>query len=234
MKRGVVPVFSVLLLSIAVSSCSNQTEGSKSDDSVLQVIPDTHTTLSIEPAPSYEPVLPVPAVTFYEKNYKVFSEADLIGNRPLKSYLEDPSIPQKFKDVFTTQGDSLGTDEASLAIIDSLFSVDAARKPFYFLLYTHCMWWADTQMAEQMSSASERYATNRTQELLDYFSNNQLTTVQDYYNWAESIAMGLSLLGEGVEETPVEQLTKQMEENTEPSRRNEVRAFTDKVSSYIP
>jgi hypothetical protein len=119
-----------------------------------------------------------------EKNFRQIGLDEKIGNLSLRDYLSDKEIPQVFKDVFQ-QRRRLDDDEKTLAIIDSLSSIDKKRHPFYFVLVTRTMWWADGAFAEPLGMAAKDYVESNTQQFLDYFSVEPVLTTFDFEQWAK-------------------------------------------------
>jgi len=118
-----------------------------------------------------------------EKNFRQIALEEKIGNRTLKEYLLDEKIPQTFKDVFQ-QKQKLTDDEKTFALIDSIFSSDKERHPFYFVLVTRTMWWSDGAFSEPLGMAARKYVENSTQKFLAYFSTELTLTSFDFERWA--------------------------------------------------
>ncbi len=171
--------------------------------------------------------------TYYEKNFHRIGEEEMIGSKPLKKYLSDIGIPEKFKEIFITDGDSLNSEETSLALIDSIFSDDFERQPFYFVLFTRSMWWADGSFAEPLYIAAKRYAENETPTLLSYLTTEKVISDADYSNWAEGIAMEISISAEGLEKEALQNLRENMLQNTSKQEHAEVEKFIDKIDSHL-
>jgi len=119
------------------------------------------------------------------ENFRQIASDETIGNRTLKDYLSDEKIPQTFKIVFQ-QRKNPDVDEKTLAIIDSLFSTDKERLPFYFLLVTRTMRWADGAFAEPLGMAVKEYIESNTQQFLTYFSTEIVLTQFDFKQWAKT------------------------------------------------
>jgi hypothetical protein len=118
-----------------------------------------------------------------KKNFRQIDLNETIGNRTLKDYLSDEKIPQTFKNVFL-QKQKLTDNDETLALIDSLFSTDKERHPFYFTLVTRTTWWSDGAFSEPLGMAIREYVESNTPQFLAYFSTEAVLTQFDFKQWA--------------------------------------------------
>ena len=82
--------------------------------------------------------------------------------------MADDKIPNVFKTVF--QGErALNDDEETLALIDSLFSKDSERNPFYFVLVTRTMWWSDGAFSEPLGENAKKYIETEDETIFEVF-----------------------------------------------------------------
>ena len=120
-----------------------------------------------------------------EKNFRQIGIDEKIGNRTLKDYLSDKKIPQIFKDVFQQKQSIFEDEEKTFPIIYTLSSTDKERHPFYFVLVTRTMWWADGMFAEGLGMEARKYVESNTRQFLDYFLTETVLTSYDFKQWAK-------------------------------------------------
>ncbi len=190
---------------------------------------DSIENLALAQVPVQEPV-----TSYYEKNFRAVETSEVIGNRTLKAHLSDPEIPSKFKEIFISNGDSLRDDALSLALTDSLFSNDEVRQPFYFVLFTRTMWWADAAFLEPLNFAAKKYAMIHTAMLMESLNGEPTLNDADRNHWTEAVAMEIAISSEGVEQEALEELRYVMMENAEPKQHESVQTFIEKVKAYLP
>ena len=119
------------------------------------------------------------------KDFRQIGLDEKIGNRTLRDYLSDEKIPKVFKDVFLQKQSLFEEEEKTLTLIDSLFSTDKERHPFYFALVTRATWWSDGAFSEPLGMAVKEYVEFNTQQFLEYFSTETILTLFDFKKWAE-------------------------------------------------
>ena len=119
------------------------------------------------------------------KNFRQIGLDEKIGNRSLRDYLSDKKIPKVFKDVFLQKKSLFEEEEKMLPLLDSLFSTDKERHPFYFALVTRATWWSDGAFAEALGMAIREYVESNTQQFLAYFSTEIVLTQFDFKQWAK-------------------------------------------------
>ena len=176
MMRKIITILSVLMFILV--SCGQATK-KQAETASSEIVGEQEKDNSIEQEESDNSII--------EKEEKVFRQIELdekIGNRTLKDYLSDEKIPKVFKDVFL-QKCALNDDDETLALIDSLFSTDKERHPFYFVLVTRATWWSDGAFSEPLGMAIKEYVESNTQQLLDYFSTEAVLTQFDFKQWAK-------------------------------------------------
>ena len=148
-----------------------------------------------------------------EKNFRQIGLDEKIGNQTLKDYLTDEKIPQIFKDVFQQKQTIFEEEEKTLALIDSLFSTDTKRHPFYFVLVTRALWWADGAFAEPLGVAVREYVESNTQQFLAYFSTEVVLTQFDFKHWARFTLFEILIDSEDNVEQQIENTERLMKEN---------------------
>ena len=119
-----------------------------------------------------------------KNNFRQIGLDETIGNQTLKDYLSDEKIPQTFRNVFQQKQTLYKEEVKTLPLIDSLFSADKERHPFYFVLITRTMWWADGAFGEALGMAARKYVESNTQQFLDYFLTETVLTSFDFEQWA--------------------------------------------------
>ena len=147
-----------------------------------------------------------------DEKFRQISLDEKIGNRTLEDYLSDEKISQTFKDVFQ-QRQSLNDDDETLALIDSLFSSDKERHPFYFVLVTRAMWWSDGAFSEPLVMAAKKYVELNTQQFLEYFSTEPVLTMFDFEQWAKYTLYEILVDAEGKEKEQIEKTKNLMTKN---------------------
>lgn len=128
-----------------------------------------------------------------------FQQSDIIGTRTISEYLTDDLVPEYFKYVFLNSEEKLSDDNSSLAIIDSLLSNDTVRHPFYFVLVTRTMAYADGAYAEPLGIAALEFFRTRPDEFFRYFESEIILTEIDFKNWINVISMEINIAHEGYE-----------------------------------
>ena len=118
-----------------------------------------------------------------KENFRQIGLNETIGKRTLQDYLSDEKIPQTFKNVFQ-QKQKLTNNDETLALIDSLFSTDKERHPFYFTLVTRATWLSDGAFSEVLGMAIRKYVETNTQQFLTYFLTETVLTQFDFKHWA--------------------------------------------------
>ena len=157
-----------------------------------------------------------------------------IGERTLKQYLSDEKIPTVFKTVF--QGErKLNDDEETLSIIDSLFSKDKDRHPFYFLLVTKIMYWSDGAFSEPLGLLAKEYIEKETRQFLTYFKSEKVLTNNDFNKWADYLVGEIGISSENNEHQEIENVRKRMIKNcsdcsTEDQK--QINKFIDRMKEY--
>jgi len=176
--RKIVIILSVLAL--VASSCGQATkkQAESKNNEVAEKQEETHRTIVQEENDNN-------SAENEEERFRQISLDEKIGKLTLKDYLLDEKIPQFFKDVIQ-QKQRLSDDEKTFALIDSLFSTDKERHPFYFVLVTRALWRADGALAEPLGMAVREYVESNTQQFLDYFSTEIVLTQFDFKHWARS------------------------------------------------
>lgn len=193
---------------------------------VVAATPDEPATAGAAAAPA--------GLSYYARYYRPLQPDDRIGTRSLRAHLNDPDIPEWFKLILTSEGDSLRDDEPSMALLDSLFSTDGLRHPFYFVLYTHALWWADGAVAEPMSHNAYRYATSHPAALLTYFDREKVLTSHDLARWAEALAAEISITEEGRERDALAALEATMKARTPTALHTRLSALVTETGRHLP
>ena len=147
-----------------------------------------------------------------EKNFRQIDLEEKIGNRTLKDYLLDEKIPQFFKDIFQ-QKQNISDNDETFALLDSLFSTDMERHPFYFVLVTRITWWSDGAVSEVLGGTVKEYVETNTQQFLDYFSTESVLTTFDFERWAGHTLGEIHIDSEDNVEQEIENTKRLMKEN---------------------
>lgn len=174
--------------------------------------------------------------SFHQRNFIKIDLDEKIGNKTLRQYLEDDKIPYIFKTVF--QGErALNDDEETLALIDSLFSKDSERHPFYFVLVTRTMWWSDGAFSEPLGENAKKYIETETKQFFKYFKNEKVLTEADYSKWTEYVAGEIGITAENNELQEAENVRKRMMKSCSDctlAEQREIDRFIEIVKKYNP
>lgn len=159
-----------------------------------------------------------------------------IGGRTLKQYFSDEKIPDLFKTVFRGER-KLNDDDETLSLIDSLFSKDKDRHPFYFLLVTKTMYWSDGAFSEPLGQSAKEYVENESRQFLNYFKTEKVLTEEDFNNWADYVAGEIGISSENNELQEIENVRKRIVKNcTDCSTEDQkqISKFIDRMKKYNP
>ncbi len=174
--------------------------------------------------------------SFHQRNFIKIDLDEKIGGKTLRQYLADDKIPNVFKTVF--QGErALNDDEETLALIDSLFSKDSERHPFYFVLATRTMWWSDGAFSEPLGEKAKKYVETETKQFLKYFETEKVLTESDFNKWTEYVAGEIGITDENNELQEAENVRKRMMESYSDctlAEQKEIDRFIEKVMKYNP
>jgi len=174
--------------------------------------------------------------SFHQRNFIKIDLDEKIGIKPLRQYLADDKIPNAFKTVF--QGEkALNDDEETLALIDSLFSKDRERHPFYFVLATRTMWWSDGAFSEPLCEKAKKYVETETKQFLKYFGTEKVLTEADFNKWTEYVAGEIGITAENKELQEAENVRKRMMKSCSDctlAEQKEIDRFIEKVKKYNP
>ena len=115
----------------------------------------------------------------------------------IASFLNDPYIPSCIKDLYTHKLNPNENDSCAFQLIDSLYSRDRLRQPYYFLTLTRTFEAADASYSEAVCQLSMEYILNNTAEFLDQFLYNENLTRHDLEMWADNTMMELIDFADG-------------------------------------
>lgn len=207
--------FAAAIITVICAACGNTVE--------------QHEAKNDRPAAGHQP-----ESSYYEKQFREIRMDETIGNRELSAYLSDPQIPAVFKTVFTGKG-NMSEHEDALPLTDSIFSRDTERQPFYFILFTRAIWWADGAFAEPLYLKARQYVSEETTVFLAAFRNEKVLTDADFKNWADAVAMEIGISDEHHEQDAIDKLEKQMLDNCSSCSaedRQLIKRFIQQVRAY--
>ena len=159
-----------------------------------------------------------------------------IGSKTLQEHLKDPAIPVLYKDIFLKKV-TLYDDDKTLSLIDSLFSTDRERHPFYFTLVTTTLWWADGAFAEPLGISMKEYVENNPKQFVTYFMSEPVLTEADFKKWADGVAMEIGIQHEHYEVEETERVESRMLGNCQDCNAEEkkmVQQFVGKMKEFTP
>lgn len=166
------------------TSVSQNTNEQNKADTLAKIQQKAKTELAMQQA-----VLP-------SKQYGIIDLKAGVGNKTTDRYLADKNIPERFKKIFKGEVKSLTDDDQTLAIIDSLFSKDPGRYPFYFILFSRTRSWADGAFSEPIGVVSKKYVETNPKQFLQYFATEKTLTEVDFSTWATNVSAEISIESE--------------------------------------
>lgn len=201
MKQVLYLISALIFLSLG---CGQPESGLTENDSLTPEVSENETIVNSDAHDT---------LSYYEKNFREIETSELIGRKPLNEYLLDRKIPIALRSLFNGDGSALNDSEDNLALIDSLFSKDDKRHPFYFVLVTRVFWWADGAFAEPLYMAVKDYIQGQPYQFSYYFLNEKVLTEADLFNWADAVAMEIGISDEGNEKAAIDNVEKIMKIN---------------------
>ncbi|MEY3398423.1 MAG: hypothetical protein RL220_1017, partial [Bacteroidota bacterium] len=113
--------------------------------------------------------------SYIQKHFREIRGEEYIGTRTLNEHLADPNIPALFKEIFQVKKE-LNDGDDNNSVTDSLFSPDEMRHPFYFVLATRCMWYADGAFAEPFYVGISSWIRQHPAAFMRYFRQEKVLT----------------------------------------------------------
>ncbi|WP_162051336.1 hypothetical protein [Pontibacter pamirensis] len=174
--------------------------------------------------------------SYHERSLRVIETNGMIGSKTLQEHLDDPLIPVLFKDVFQEKV-ALDDDDKTLSLIDSLFSNDRVRHPFYFTLVTKTLWWADGAFSEPLGISMKEYVETEPKQFITYFQSEPVLTEADFNKWADGVAMEVGIKYEHSEIEEIDGVESRMLSNCrkcDAEERNMIQRFAKRMKEYYP
>jgi hypothetical protein len=138
----------------------------------------------------------------------------------IDSVLTDSAINPYFKEILK-KGCLVNhpDDNVMLSITDSLFTLDAERQLFYFIVFTKSMYKSDGFYSEALGLSALRFVRENTDRFADYFNIIPLLSDKDFNNWIDVVWGEIMISEENQECKAIDDLEIQLNENIKGNRK---------------
>jgi hypothetical protein len=117
-----------------------------------------------------------------------------------------------FNEIYQKEELIKSDDNQMLSIMDSLFTKDADKGLFYFVVFTKSLNGADGFYSEGAGQSAFNYITNNPRQFAQYFKTSEKLNPKDLDNWADSIVGEIIILNENNELKAVNDLETNLTE----------------------
>lgn len=155
----------------------------------------------------------------------------------LNKALAEPSIDDYYKEIYRQNKLITADDNIMLSITEKLFTDEADKDLFFFIVFTKSMNGSDGFYSEAVGRSAFKFITEKTEQFAHYFNDVPDLTKQDLDNWAAYVYGEIQISRESEEEQAVKELGTLLFNNTkEASKENKamISSFMDKIKSMMP
>lgn len=126
--------------------------------------------------------------------YRLFDPCDFTDNRNTPSVLKNPNTPILAKDIYHNNEWNLSNDTESLALLDSLISMEVSNRLFYCKIITKTYSKSDGYFTEALGAAGHQFIETYTVEFISYFDIEQCMEDEDMDTWVNILMLEFALL----------------------------------------